>query len=224
MPRRWPTVDRAQVLTGRLVDQSTPVQRDACAEEPLASFVGSDEADVLAVGLVGGTQTEPSSLVAHLHLGHVTHREQSASQLGLAQHGQHVGLVLQRIGAAAQPVPAIRGLYPPGVMTGGHGVETQGTGPVDQPVELQMPVAFDARIGGPPLRVTEHVGADHALFELGSEVEHVVDQPQLIGHPPGVLHIGHRAASRLRRAPPELEGGPDHPVGAEALSQQGRRH
>jgi hypothetical protein len=33
------------------------------------------------------------------------------------------------------------------VVTGGDGVEAEGVGPAQEPVELEVPVALDARVG-----------------------------------------------------------------------------
>ena len=58
-----------------------------------------------------------------------------AGQLVLSQHGQHVGLVLVRVGAPAEPERAVAG--DPGVVPGGHGVEADAAGPLQQAVELE---------------------------------------------------------------------------------------
>ena len=46
--------------------------------------------------------------------------------------------------------------------------------------------------------------------------------PELLGHPPGVLDVGHRAAARVGRAAPQLEGRPHHLV-RRAARPGGRR-
>jgi hypothetical protein len=81
------------------------------------------------------------------------------------------------------------------MVPGGHGVEAQTGGPLQQPVELEMAVALDARVGGPALGMSPDVGLHHMFLEGGGEVEHVVDETQLVGHAPGVVDIGHRTAS-----------------------------
>ena len=68
------------------------------------------------------------------------------------------------------------------------------------------------------------VGIDDPLLEFGGEVEDVMDQTQLLGHPAGVLHVGHRTAARIGRAAPQLQRGPHHPAGTEPLGEQGGGH
>ena len=97
-------------------------------------------------------------------------------------------------------------------------------GPVEQAVELEVAVALDARVRGPALGVAGDVGVDHVGLEVGGEVEDVVDDAQLVGHPPGVVDVGHRAAARVGLAAPQLEGGADHVVGAVGVGQQGGGH
>src|SRR5882762_898027 len=71
-----------------------------------------DEADLLAVGLVGDRETEPPRLVADLRLGETSHREHRTRQLVLRQREQKVGLVLVTIRAALEQ-PAAVGLLDP---------------------------------------------------------------------------------------------------------------
>ncbi len=94
-------------------------------------------------------------------------------------------------------------------MAGGDGVETEQTGAVQEPVELQVRIAGDARVRGQALCVPGHIGLDDVAVEIAGEVEHVVGDTELLRHPPGVLHIRHRAATRVRRAAPQLHRGPD---------------
>ncbi len=155
--------DRTEILTAVVIDQSARVQREAGTEESLAPLVRADEADILAVGLGCGAQTQPVGLEPYLVLGHLAHREQRAGQLVLAQHGHHVGLVLQPVGSPAQPESSFGRGHTAGVMPGGHGVETEGPGPSEQAVELEVAVALDARVGGPALGVSSDVGVDHLL-------------------------------------------------------------
>ena len=80
-------------------------------------------------GLAAVRNPQPAGLGPHLVLGHLPHREEGAGQLVLAEHGQHVGLVLQRVGPPAQAEPAVGGGRAPGMVAGGHGVEAQGPRP-----------------------------------------------------------------------------------------------
>ena len=109
MPRRWPTVTSSTASTvpagspsavddlGRRATSSRPDRK------PCAALGAADEAHVLAVGLArpcagraGPAWARTSSLVMS------PTGNSDPGQRGLAQHGQHVGLVLGGIGAAAQ--------------------------------------------------------------------------------------------------------------------------
>ena len=107
-------------------------------------------------------------------------------------------------------------------MAGGDGVETEQKGPVQEPVELQVRIARNARVRGQALRVPGHVRLDYVAVEIAGEVEHVVGDAELLRYPPGVLHIRHRAATRVRRAAPQLHRGPDDLVAF--LEHQGGGH
>ena len=157
----------------------------------------------------------------HVALGEVAHREERARQLGLAQDVQDVALVLGLVGAAAQ-LEAVGAAGDAGVVAGGHGVEPEQHGPAQEAVELQVPVALDAGVRGAAGRVVGHVGSHHVLVEVVGEREHVVGDAELLGHPPGVVDVGHRAAPRVTGAAPQLEGGADHLVAL--LLEQGGGH
>jgi hypothetical protein len=58
--------------------------------------------------------------------------------------------------------------------------------------------------------------------EVVAEVERVVVDAQLVGHPTGVVDVADRAAARVALAAPELEGDAHHLVAL--VAQQGGRH
>ena len=60
-----------------------------------------------------------------------------------------------------------------------------------------------------PRVVLRYVWRDHIALEIVGQVEDVVRDTQLLGHPARVIDVGHRAAPRVRRATPQLERGPD---------------
>ena len=135
------------------------VQLHPPGQEPLTALGAPDEAHVLAVRLARGAQPETAGVGPHLVLGHVAHGEDDAGQRVLAEHGQHVGLVLEGVGATAElPRRVGVGGGDPGVVARGQAVEAEAVGPVQQAVELHGPVALDARVGRPPQRVLPHVG------------------------------------------------------------------
>ena len=98
----------------------------------------------------------------------------------------------------------------PGVVAGGQAIEAEPVGPVQQAVELHGAVALDTGVRRPPRRVLAHVGRHDQAVELLGQVEDVVGDAELLGHPAGVLDVGHRAAARVGRAAPQLERGADH--------------
>ena len=61
-----------------------------------------------------------------------------------------------------------------------------------------------------PRGVVADVGRHDVAVELLGQVEDVVGDAELLGHPAGVVDVGHRAAARVRRAAPQLEGGAHH--------------
>ena len=172
-------------------------------------------------GLSAVRRPEPGGLGPHLGLGQLAHGEAHPRQLGLAEHVQHVGLVLGRVGTAAQ-TPLAVAPDDSGVVAGGDGVEAQLVGPAQEAVELEVAVALDARVGRAPGGVGGDVRVDHVAVEVVGEVEDVVGDAELLGHPAGVLDVGHRAAARVAHAAPQLHGGADHVVAL--LEEQGGRH
>ena len=215
MPRRWPTVTSSTASTepaGRpvAVDHLGGVQLHPPGQEALTALGAADEAHVLAVGLARRAQAEAAGVGPHLVLGHVPHREQHPGQRVLPEHGQHVGLVLGRVGAPTELACGwCRWCADTGVVAGGQPVEAQPVGPVQQAVELHGAVALDARVRRPPPRMLPHVGRHDVAVELLGQVEDVVGDAELLGHPAGVLDVGHRAAARVRGPAPQLERGAD---------------
>jgi hypothetical protein len=98
--------------------------------------------------------------------------------------------------------------------------------PVEEPVELDRPIALDARVGCP----TRHIVGDEAINDTVSKlrrvVQHVVGDIELARHPAGVLGIGDRATAGgrcLAIGPgPHLESDSDHIM--TGVAHQSRRH
>ena len=201
------------------VDQPARAQRHAGREERGAATRRGDEADVLAVGLGRGAQAQGPGVAPHLGLGQLAHRQQAAGQLLTAQDRQDIGLVLGPVPAPHQSAPAPGRGDHAGVVARRHRVEAELAGPAQEAVELQVAVAVDAGVRRTPGGVGGHVGLHHPGVEVGREVEDVVGDAQLLGHAPGVVHVGHRAAPRVAGAAPQLHGGPDHVVAG--LGQKG---
>ena len=230
IPRRWPTVTSSTAATSpRSAPESWStrrpgVQRHPVAQEPRPPGVGADEADVLAVGLGRGAQSEVGGQGTDRRLRHLPHGEHGPGELVLAEHGQHVGLVLGRVRPPQQPPGTVGIPFDPGVVARGHGVEPEVRRPVQEAVELEVSVALDAGIGRPSLDVAGDVGVDDVGLELGAEVEDVVDDAQLVGDPSGVVDVGHRAAARVGVTSPQLEGGAHHAAGPVGTDEERGGH
>ena len=108
------------------------------------------------------------------------------------EHVQHVGLVLGGVGAAGHASAAVGARHDAGVVPGGDGVEAERIGSAEQPVELEVAVALDARVRRAAGSVVGHVGRHHVLVEVVAEVEHVVLDAEAAAPPRG----------RRRRRPP----------------------
>src|SRR4029079_18237172 len=125
------------------------------------------------VRLGGGAQAESSGAIANLGLGEMTDREQRSAQLALREHVDDVALILRRIGTAMYEVP-ISDDVDSGVMARGDRIEPQEVGALAEAMELQVPVAFDARIRRQAVAMRSHVRIDDMGVEVVGEVEHEV--------------------------------------------------
>ena len=130
-----------------------------------------------------------------------------------------VRLVLRRIGPSGQSRPRRR-VDDAGVMAGGDPVEAECVGAPHQPVELQVPVALDARVRRPTRSVVVDVGADDLALEVFAEVEHVMLDPEPIGDPTGVVDVADGTAPGVGRSAPQLHRHADDLVAG--LKEQGR--
>ena len=181
------------------VEQGTGLRHPA---GPLAQRVAvvaaGDEADLLALGLVGRRQTEPARDVADLRLGQLAEREPRVIELVLAQAVQEVGLVLVGVACAQQPRPPVRTDVAPRVVAGRDRLAVvQVARPPEQRPELDVGVAVDAR----RRRLAAQVGVEERLedagIELALEVHDVERDVELGGDPAGVVGGVERAAALL---------------------------
>ena len=171
------------------VDHGAAAHADAAAEER-PGVAGRDEADVVAVGLLGDGQPAAGRLLADLRLGCVADREQRVTQLLGGQHTEHVGLVLVAVDGAAQPT-----VGQPRVVAGGDGVEAERQRAGRQRGELDPLVAPHAGVGRLAAGVGRHEVVDHVLFELVREIPDVERNVEHVGDPAGVAGILLRAAA-----------------------------
>ncbi len=206
------------------VDEAGRAQRDATAQERRSpSAAVGDEAHVLAVGLVRGAQTELGGPSPHLLLGHPADGQEHPLEVAALEHVDHVALVLAGVAPPHDPPLAI-GPDPldAGVVAGGDGVEPEHLGPAQQAVELQVPVALDARVRGQPGGVIGHVGLDDVGGEVVAEVEDQVLDAEAVGHAAGVVDVAHRAAAGVGLSAPQLQRDAHDLVAV--VGEQGRRH
>jgi hypothetical protein len=154
----------------------------------------------------------------HLFLGELPHRQQDSAQLVLAEHVQHIGLVLSHVATAPQ-LPNGTGPAHPGVMSCGYCVEAKLAGSRQEPVELQVGVASYAGVRRQPPSMSAHVRPYHLVLENLSKVKDVMSDAELLGYAAGVFDVRHRATARVAGPAPQLHGGPDDFV---ALCQEER--
>ena len=121
-------LDRAEVLTGGVVDQPAGVERQTVARKPSrpSSERMKQTSWLSGFSAVRRPSASASARTSALVIPPTGNRH--SGQLILSQHGQHVGLVLHGVGAPAQPVRAVGSPSPAGVVTGGHGVEPEERG------------------------------------------------------------------------------------------------
>lgn len=120
----------------------------ALGSDRLAKVDLAQEADALAVGAVLGRQVKFRGEGAHLVLVQVPDGQAEPSELRRAQAGEEIGLVLDPIGRAPQPIPAGR-LLDAGVVPGGN-LLALASHPLIKGAELDALVAPDVRARGTP--------------------------------------------------------------------------
>ena len=98
------------------VDHRAAANPDALTQKS-PGVAGRDEADVVAVRLVGNRQAATGGLSANLRFGSVADGEGGMAQLPGGQHGQHVGLILVPVDRAAQP-----STRQPGIVASGQSI------------------------------------------------------------------------------------------------------
>src|SRR5690606_1583733 len=171
------------------VDDRAGPGRDPGAEER-AGVAGGDEADVVAVRLVGDPQPAGGGLGPDRGLRGVADREHRVRQLVAGEHREDVRLVLVRVDGPAQLTGD-----EPGVVAGADRVEAQRERLLQQRGELDPLVAPQARVGRAPLRVRGDEVVDDVLAEAGGEVPDVERDADHVGGPAGVGGVLARAAA-----------------------------
>ena len=167
-----------------------------CPDEAGVVLVGH-EADLLAVGFFGHVvQSQAVGAATDLVFAVRADGEHQSGEDLRPDAPQHVRLILGRIEAAMQADFPVRAGQQPGVMARGDPLGPDAVGVLEQFAEFEPRIAHDARVGRAAGRVFGDEIADN-LAELLLEVDGVERDSQAIGHPPGVVGIGGRAAALL---------------------------
>ncbi len=143
-----------------------------------------DEADVVAVRLLGDRQTAAGRLGADLRLGGVPDRERGVTQLSGGQHREHVRLVFVGVDGAAQPP-----VREPGVVAGGDSVKPQRQRASGQRGELDSLVAAHTRVGGFAAGIGRHEVVDDVFFEPVREIPDIEGDSEHIRDPSGIAGV-----------------------------------
>src|SRR6266571_5286170 len=125
--------DRSRARNGRLL----PLHKGRVVA------VGN-EADLLAVWLVGDGKAKPSRVLAHLALDQAANRKHGTGELILRQREQEVRLVLVRIGAALQQPATVWRLLDPRIMACCNPLCAKPERAIEQRRKLQIAVAMGA--------------------------------------------------------------------------------
>ena len=149
-------------------------------QEALRVAVG-DEADVVAVRLVGDREPAPRRLGANFDFGRVAEREYGVAQLSRGEHGQHIGLVLAGIGGPVQDsVPD------PRVVAGTNRVEAEPERAVEHRCELDLLVTAQTRVRGAARSVLGDEILNHVVVEALGHVPHVERNADHVSGPPRI--------------------------------------
>ena len=157
-----------------------------------------DEADLLALGLVGRDEVQRACDRAHLGLRQLAEREARVLQLVGPEAVQEVGLVLVVVPGPVQPRSPIGPDDTAGVVTGRHRLAVvQVPRPPEQRAELHVGVAVDAGARRLAAQVRVEEGLDDAGVELALEVHDVERDIELRCDPSGVVGRIERTAALL---------------------------
>jgi len=187
---------------------------------------GRDEADVLAVVLVGNCEPEAARKLTGLGLGPLPKREAQNVKLLARRAEKEIALVAFLIARAVErPAPAgqrTRG----NIVTGREHVGAKLARRDQQVVELDRHVAFDARNRRLAMNIALGETIDHGFLEAGLVIENVVRNAYALRDGAGIVDVLPRAtgAFAMRRCAVvvELQRHADHVI-AFGL-EQGSRH
>ena len=200
-----PLADRV-MDDARMPAEDAPVDMDDIARlgslghqalDHVAVASGGDEADVLAVRLVGVQEPVAPRKLAGLDLGKVAERKAKAGELLPGRREQEIALVALGVGRAVERPSAASVVARDHVMPGRQQVGAEILGGVEQIGEFHVLVAGDAgyrRLAG---NIGAREGLDHLFAKALLVVEHVMGNADPRRDVAGVVDILPRAAGPL---------------------------
>ena len=145
-------------------------------------------------------------MLADHGLGHVAHGEHGLGQVPLIEHVDDIALILGGIETPFESQDSIVLGSDARMVARGDRIEAQNTGPLVQPVELEVSIALDARVGRDALCVVGDVRVDDIALEVVGEVEDDVVDAQLLRDAPSIVDIADAAAAGIALAAPQTHG------------------
>ena len=150
---------------------------------------GRDEADVLAIRLLGDGQPEPRRCRPYRVLvGHAAQRKQTKSELLGRRGEQKPALVACRVRRAMQFRPA-RSIDPPDVVSGRETIGAEPARQRDQVGKFYLGVALHAGHRRLAARVAVGERRDDRAGEARLRVHHVMRDAEVVGHAARVVDI-----------------------------------
>jgi hypothetical protein len=150
--------------------------------EPTLRVAVGNEADVVAVGLLGDREAALGCLGTDLGLGRRrAEGEHAVRQLLTGEDTEHVALVFGPGGCPVQFAVAVGVGHDVRVVSCGHGVEAQVDGLLEQRGELDALVAAHARVRRAPGGVLGDEVVDDVGLESLREIPHVVGDADFVG-------------------------------------------
>ncbi len=160
-----------------------------------------DEADVLAVMLVGDLEAELTGERARLRLGHAAEREAHEIELLLRGREQEIALVAIEIGRTEEPAMAGGERLRRDIMAGRQRRGAKPAGGGEQVDELDRLVAGNARHRRLACDIAVGEAVDHRLAEARFVIEHVMRDAERLGDTARVVNVlaGAAGAAPMRR-------------------------
>ena len=151
----------------------------------------ADEAQTLAVFLVGGGQSNLLGDAPDFGLFQFAHGEQGVGQLLGVDLTQEVALILIAIEPGQQLVVALGIGVPTAIVSRGDGIRSQLLGSIAEQVKLDFAVAEDIGVGGAAGGVLRKHVLDDALPIRVRQIDDLEGDAQVLGDQQGVIGVVH---------------------------------